>query len=392
MPNAKLESHLQEIEERINDVDRPPATTLDIIGEAKRERYWEALLVYFLDPDNPHGFGTDVLAAFLNALSAHEGTSLPPRLHDLEQVEVQSQVPTGNGPFDILLWCEDAWYVCIELKVDAAETGGQTRRYARATKLGNLVVSQHSGTSEYVYLAPSSARDSKSETFVDVSWEHVVPYFEDVLSTSHGQYPSKSSAQFADYLDTIQQTLNMDEFTTISEETKLYTEYADTINRLVQSYEDDKAKIFKRLETAFFAELEGDREDWTVNNRPDTYINFAKEDWDDVGSGVTIEYEPHVHLNRDHPDIHLRLDIERGGKQEIREELYDKLDQNELDALEADDWEVVDGSFAYLSKSVSLDLEHPDDSIRHAVRELHDFREIVEPYIEEIVAEQRNPQ
>ncbi len=96
MNNTNLENDLQEIENQISDVDRPPATTLDILGAAKRERYWEALLVYFLNPDNPHGFGTDVLAAFLNALSDHEGTSLSPRLYNLERVTVQSQVPTEN--------------------------------------------------------------------------------------------------------------------------------------------------------------------------------------------------------------------------------------------------------------------------------------------------------
>ncbi len=282
--------------------------------------------------------------------------------------------------------------MCVELKVDAAETGAQTRRYAQATKLGELVVSQHDGVSEYVYLTPSRARPSKSETFVDVSWEHVVPYLEDVLRASHGQYPSKSYAQLADYLDTIQQTLNMDEFDIISEETKLYTKYADTTDRLMQSYEDDKAKIFNRLETAFFTDLEGDREGWTVNNRPDKYINLAREDWGNVGPGVNIEYETHLHLNRDHPEIHLRLDIEHGEKQQIREELYNKLGQDERDALKANDWEIVDGSYAYISKSVPLDLEHPDDSIRHAIQELHKLREAVEPYIEAIVLGHRDLQ
>ncbi|WP_239640201.1 PD-(D/E)XK nuclease family protein [Halorubrum coriense] len=387
MSETTLETHLQDIEERLAGVDRPPTTTLDILGEAKRERYWEDLLVYFLDSSNPHGFGSDVLQAFLNAITAHDSTSLSSTRSDLGQIEVHSQVPTEDGVFDILLWCEDAWYVVIELKVDAAETGVQTRRYAQATELGDLDVSQHDGVSEYVYLAPGNARSSKSETFVDISWESVVPYFEDVLRTSHGQYPSKSYAQFADYLDTIQQTLNMDDFTTISDETKLYTEYADTIDRLVQAYEDDKNKVFNRLETAFFGELDGDHEEWTVNNRPNTYINFAKKDWGNVAGSVTIEYELHVHLNRDHPDIRLRLDIERGDKQQIRQQLHTKLNENELDRLENNGWEIVDSSYAYFAKSVPLDTEQPDDSIRNAIQTLHSFRQIVEPSLTDIVAD-----
>lgn len=385
-----LETHLQDIEERLAGVDRPPTTTLDILGEAKREQYWEDLLVYFLDSSNPHGFGTDVLQAFLNAVTAHDSTSLSSTRYDLAQVEVQSQVPTEDGVFDILLWCEDAWYVVIELKVDASETGVQTRRYAQATELGNLDVSQHDGTSEYVYLAPENTRSSTSETFVDISWESIVPYFEDVLQSSHGQYPSKSHAQFADYLDTIQQTLNMDDFTTISDETKLYTEYSDTIDRLVQAYEDDTDKVFNRLKTVFFAELDGDREGWTVNNRPNRYINFAKEGWNHVAGGVTIEYELHVHLNRDHPDIRLRLDIEHGEKQQIRQQLHDTLNEDDLDRLENDGWEIVDSGYAYFAKSVPLDPEQPDDSIRNAIQVLHAFRETVEPSLTDIVTDHQS--
>lgn len=386
----KIESRLQEIQETLSTVDRPPTTTLDILGESKQERYWQALLVYFLDNNNPHGLNTDVLEAFVNALAAHNDIALPRERGKLEDVKVQSEVPTGNGPFDILLWCKDSWYVCIELKVDSGETGSQTERYAQASELGDLVVDQHDGVGEYVYLAPSDAQPPKSDTFVDISWEHVVPYFEDVLRTDRGQYPSKSRAQFADYLDTITQTLNMDELTTISEETRLYTEYADTIDRLLDSYEKDKNKIFKGLETAFFADLNGNRQDWISNNRPKRYINFAKEDWGNVGSGVTIEYEPHVHLNRDNPRILLRLDIEHGEKQKIRNQLSNKLSQGEVDSLQEDGWEIVDGGYAYISKPVTLDLENPDDSIQHASKELHKLREVVEPYIEEIVTENQD--
>ena len=107
MAETTLEADLLEIEELLANVDRPPATTLDILGEAKRERFWEQLLAYFLDPNNPHGFNGDVLAAFMHALAEHAGTSLPPLRHQLGQVDVQSQVPTGDGPFDILLWNED---------------------------------------------------------------------------------------------------------------------------------------------------------------------------------------------------------------------------------------------------------------------------------------------
>ncbi|QAU14475.1 hypothetical protein EKH57_17475 (plasmid) [Halorubrum sp. BOL3-1] len=378
------------MERQLADVNRPPATTLEIIGETKRERYWEDLLVYFLIPDEPHGFGTDVMSAFLKALSEHGGTSFSPRRHNLEQVEVESQVPTSNGPFDILLWNEDEWYIVIELKVSATETGSQTKRYAQASKLGDLRVTPYEGDKEYVYLTPRSTASSTSERFDDVSWEHIIPYFEEVLTTGHGHYPLKSHAQFADYLDTIRQTLNMDDFTTISKETKLYTEYAETIDRLVEAYESDKAEIFNQLQTTFFNELAGSKEEWSINNRPSRYINFAKKGWGNVAGSVQIEYEPHVHLDREHPEIRLRLDIEGTGKSQIRNELHETLNQADRDTLEKADWEVVDGGYAYLAKSVPLDIDDPAASIRHAINDLNQLRETVEPCIDEIVADHQH--
>lgn len=387
MAETPPEQQLEAIRERLAGVEQPPATTLQILGEGERERYWEDLLVYFLDASNPHGFGTDVLAAFLDALAAHESTSVEPTHADLEQVTVQSQVPTGNGPLDVLLWREDAWFVVIELKVNAAETGAQTTRYAQADTLGDLNVNHHTGESEYVYLAPKRARSPKSEAFVDVAWEDVVPHLEEVLSSSHGEYPFKSHGQLADYLDTIRRTLHMDELTTISEETKLYIEYAETINRLEEAYQNDKSAIFNRLETAFFGGLEGNREAWTVNNRPKRYINFAKESWHNVAGDVTIEYEPHVQLDSTQPEIRLRLDIEGGNKQTVRDQLNERLSERERTGLEERGWEIVNESYAYFAKPVQLDLERTAESIDRAMQELHAFRRTVEPHIGDIVAE-----
>lgn len=54
-------------------------------------------------------------------------------------------------------------------------------------------------------------------------------------------------------------------------------------------------------------------------------------------------------------------------------------------------WDVVDGSYAYLAKSIPLDMEHPADSIRHAVEDLNELRTIVEPHLDDIVtAHQRS--
>ena len=387
MVESVLEQQLIEIQRRINDIEQPPATTLEIIGRANREDVWEAFLVYFLDDDNPHGFGTDILEAFLRAIVDHSGTKLSGPLHGLDRVEIESQVPTGSGLVDVLLWVESEWYICIELKVGSPETGEQTVRYADATALGELVVSQHDGVGDYIYLAPENAQSPTADDFVELSWETVVNYLEDVLVQGCGQYPMKSTAQLADYVDTIRQELNMNDLNGVSDETVLYVEYADTIKRIIEQYEADRDKLFNALRDAFFSESDCTRDEWEVSNRTDRYIKFYKPEWQRMEGGVSIEYEPHLHLDQDRPEIRLRLDIEHGDKKAVRDEFSDKLDRRGQEELERMGWEVTNGSFGYMVKSVPLDLDDTQESIRKAIRELHEFREIVEPSIEEVVAD-----
>lgn len=357
------------------------------MGQSRVEQRWEELLVYFLDSSNPHGFDTDVLRAFLRALHSHGNTSMSGSLRNLGNVEVSSQVSTGNGILDILLRQPDEWFVCIELKVDSPETNAQTDRYAEATRIGDIDTRQHSGTDEYVYIAPKEAPVSVAETFVDISWEHVVAELETVLSDGFGKYPSKSSAQLADFIDTIQLELNMGDINQISEETVLYTEYAETINRVQEAFERDKERLYNSIEEAFFAEF--GHEEWASNTRPNTYIQLYKPEWRDIGPGTNIEYEPHLSLNQKQPTIRLRLDIEHKGKEEIREKLSSRVSQ---EAFEDAGWEYLDGAYALVAKSVPLDVENPQASVQGAIEDLQQLHGLVGEPIEEIVNEHTESQ
>lgn len=375
-------AQLEDLQRELDNIERPPETTLEILGQSRVEQRWEELLVYFLDSSNPHGFDTGVLRAFLRALYSHGSTSLSGSLRNLENVEVSSQVSTGNGIFDILLRQPDKWFVCIELKVDSPETNAQTDRYVEATRLGDLDTRQHSGTDEYVYIAPKEAPASVSEDFVDISWEHIVAELETVLTDGFGKYPSKSSAQLSDFIDTIQLELNMGNINQISEETVLYTEYTETINRVQEAFERDKERLYNSIEETFFAEFGHD--EWTSNTRPNTYIQLYKPEWRDIGSGTNIEYEPHLSLNQKQPTIRLRLDIEHTGKDKIREKLSSKVSQ---EAFEDAGWEYVDDVYALAAKSVPLDIENPQASVQEAIEELQQLHGLMGEPIEEIVNE-----
>lgn len=389
MNKSSIEHQLADIRRQLSETESLPLPTLEIIGQSQQERYWQSLLMYFLDPDSPHGFGSDVLTAFLEAISSHPDTAFDTPVHNTTQVTIQSEVPTGSGPVDLLIALDDEWFLCIELKVASPETGDQTVRYATAPTIGDIVVSDHAGTAEYVYLAPEAAQAPSSEEFVDVSWRHVVDQLEALLHDGQGQYPAKSSAQLADYLDTIKRALNMTDLDGISTETALYTEHYELIDQLKEAYEADKQQLFKALEEAFFATTDVDRADWAVTNRGTNYIKFYRDSWQHLHGATSIEYEPHVHLTRDQPRILLRLDIEKGDKQTVREEFHSLLSDEELAKLESNGWGVVDGSYAYLATSVPIDFEAPEESVRRAAQELHQLGTVVEPHIEEIATAHR---
>ncbi|MGB9985773.1 PD-(D/E)XK nuclease family protein [Salarchaeum japonicum] len=382
MDETDYQAQLEGLRGKLNNIERPPETTLEILGQSRVEQRWEELLVYFLDSTNPHRFDTDVLRAFLRAVHSHGDTSMSGPLRSLETVEVSSQVSTDDGIFDILLRQPDEWFVCIELKVDSPETNAQTERYADATRLGDIDTRQYSGTDEYVYIAPKDAPDSVSEDFVDISWEQIVAELETVLTDGFGKYPTKSSAQLADFIDTIQLELNMGDINQISDETVLYTEYAETINRVRDAFERDKERLYNSLEETFFAEF--GHEGWVSNTRPNTYIQLYKPEWRDVGSGTNIEYEPHLSLNQKQPTIRLRLDIEHTGKAELREKLSSRVSQ---ETFEDAGWEYVNGAYALVAKSLPLDIENPQASIQAATEEIQQLHSLVGEPIEEIVNE-----
>jgi len=70
------------------------------------------------------------------------------------------------------------------------------------------------------------------------------------------------------------------------------------------------------------------------------------------------------------------------GKNEIREKLSSKVIQG---TFEDAGWEYIDGAYALVAKSVSLDIENPEASVQEAIAELLQIHSLVGDHIEEIV-------
>jgi len=237
-----LEDSLAEFKSAFNalpEVVEPPRTTLQLLSEPSREKYWNRYLNYFLDPENPHGLQGDFLRAFLQELDERfDGTNLSEG--PISDIEIQSEVDSDGGRPDLLLYLPDEWFVCIELKVTAPETGTQTKSYAEAGRFGDLAVMKYSESGRYyLYLADSSRQGPSSESFERMGWKTIRDLIEDLLRGGKGRYPARTTAQLTDFSDTIRkQIMNDDPYDEQEAEyLELYLKHAEAIDTVQGAFE-----------------------------------------------------------------------------------------------------------------------------------------------------------
>jgi hypothetical protein len=226
---------------QLPDVEEPPQTFLHLLGQESEETDWNTILSYFLDPSEPHGFGTGLLEAFLSLLEESSELEFDFDALDFGELTVKSEWvmrDLGVRP-DITIYSGRNWFIIIEMKVHAPQSNDQTNQYVCSKKIGNIdkseFIEEESGqrNQNYVYLAPESATDAEALEFVNISWCEVVEALEQFEYQSHGYYPAKSHAQLNDFLDTIRRELDMtdqDFEQNQLEKMRLYFEYADEID------------------------------------------------------------------------------------------------------------------------------------------------------------------
>lgn len=241
----ELADRLRELQislEALPEVEEPPKSMLRILGSPRAEQKWNTLLAYLIDPSQPHGFGADLLKAFLETASKVTDDEIDYYHRDIERVTVDTEVesPQNNRP-DILIRASDEWFVCIESKVDSSEGDRQTQRYIEDTHIDNEEKDEYpEGGRHYLFLSKRFAPDSSAAGFEDISWRQVVEAFQAELNLSHGQYPERSVSQLNDFLSTIITVTNMEEnnFEQIQKEkVQLLSEYRSDINELFEAAE-----------------------------------------------------------------------------------------------------------------------------------------------------------
>lgn len=251
--------------ERIPSPEPPPRTTLQLQGRAGSEGAWQNYLEYFLDPSSPHGLGTDALNRFLRGINRHVNKEIPTYVPDTVEVVAESRSDAGNQP-DLVIHCPGRFFICCELKLYSREGDNQTQRYIEDTQAGQTNKRDFPEDGHhYLYIKRPGHKDAEAEGFVNITWKQIHSWLEPLLSENRGRYPSRTTAQLSDYLDTIHQDMTEDEYLrTEREKMELYFNHEASINEAIDG-----------LETVYQHEKENWRRNFIEGYLPDTW----SEDW-----------------------------------------------------------------------------------------------------------------
>lgn len=244
---------LQRKWEGLTDVPERPRSTMDVIeyglGKQRRaEVYVNRLLCYLLDPNQPHRLESDFLETFLERLP--EACGFDEDTFDLSDIRVSQQLPVWADPaherddeaspgyLDLLLEVPNEWFLLIELKFSAAETG--TDFYCTASQIGERLVSDYESGQYYLYLHQANQPKARGECFVNWSWQAFVDdVLDEFIAENAPRYPQRTATQLHDLRDDIRHIAGMSEQSESDrQKVALYVEHADAIADVTSTFED----------------------------------------------------------------------------------------------------------------------------------------------------------
>ena len=275
--NTELAADLKRLHRRwedSTDVLEQPRSTIDIIeyGLGKQQRaevYLNHLFCYLLDPEQSHRMGTTFLDAFLSGLP--ETAHFDEDTYDLSDVQVSQQAPVWGKPsterdddatpgyLDLLLEVPNEWFLLVELKFSAKETG--TEFYCNASQFGDRLATEYESGHYYLYMHQADRPEARGDCFVNWTWQAFV---EDVLdpflAEETPRYPQRTVVQLHDLRDDIQNIAGMTERSESErEKVALYLEHADAIADVTETFEREWEAYSERWGQAMQESLDHDR-------------------------------------------------------------------------------------------------------------------------------------
>lgn len=281
----ETESVLETLSDRLralDDSEPSPRTLFDVAGISRSESAWQYTLAYFLDPNEQHGFGSTILETFLTLVEEQPNSSFEFYEYNLEDIQIQVEASGDAGRPDIVLWLDEAWFLCIELKVDAPETESQTKRYTAASRFGDLRTNSiPSSGHHFVYLASRNASEPSADEFLHLTWQEVVSEFSSVFNSNIMTNPASSVAQFHDFVRHIKQELHMvSNQNSNPEKVELAFEHSKTINELSAA----AAEFIEEYQSSWDTRFEqnppdGWTDEWTTIRFGNNWGRLVKTEW-----------------------------------------------------------------------------------------------------------------
>lgn len=307
-----LEEFIQEYLELGRGVQQPKG--IYSILQGPRERKYQYTLKYFLNPQNPHGFGHAVLETFLTCIGVRE-YNLAGQHIEIDD-EVQTADDNSDRRIDLIICGGSAladhpdWAVFVELKVGADEGRQQTTAYATAETWNfdwfgsNEISTDRLNDRTYVYVKRRAAEKPADHTgtFDPISWAEIVTQFETDLQGELFEYPTRSVIQVTDFMNSLRETEGMDtSFDTdeLNERLNLYFEYRELIQQVEKAnsqFEHDFEDLSAYLVDSWVPELSNtydfEASGWeTVPHGNAKYQKIRPEYWgqDPLNQSSTIE-------------------------------------------------------------------------------------------------------
>jgi len=229
----------------IIETPEEPRSTMDVIeyglGNQKRaEVYINRFLHYLLDPENPHGMGEEFLNTFLNELPGK--VQFDEDTYDLLNVRVNQQVTVedeeSTGYADLVLDVPEEWFLLVELKFSAAETG--TEFYAVAPKIGDERTERYQSGQYYLYLHQQDQPRASSKDFDNWTWNSLVENVLDkTIKENAPRYPQRTTTQLHDLRDDLKNITNMsNEQTSDMEKVDLYLKHVEAIEDVRATFDE----------------------------------------------------------------------------------------------------------------------------------------------------------
>jgi hypothetical protein len=363
-----------------------PWPTLRILGRKNKERLWQMYLAYFVNPSRPHGFGGNFLEELLDIMFEDD-------FHPIwDDIKVKTEASGDDSRPDLVVYQEDRWLLCIEIKVDAEYDADQLSRHSDADELKEVEVDKYDARYIYIDLGEPDGFADSNHPFRLVTWEEVINAIDNFVTPSKRNYPVSSLEQLKDFRSVIANKIDMNENNDTQKLKDAYVEHREAIEK---ANREGKDFVAQHLAQEWVSKISsgGEYEPSFWDDSWDTYYpnkdspgygQVCKQDWKQDNLDVHFEHKPnwkHFQEGR----LSFTLENEKDGQNPLKKDIMECWDHYEktIDERTSDDMNIdTNGKNRYLMKSeenaYSYTAGDPDSYFSALKQALEDNEEVID--------------